>query len=231
MSLKRTLLASARNPGRSSGGADRARAATALNDLSFAIKNGDRVGLVGLNGSGKSTLLRVLAGIYEPTRGEVRVKGHANALIDLTLGFDLEATGYENIALRGYALGMSFASMRHLTPDVAAFTELGDRLNEPIRAYSAGMMLRLAFATSLMCPHDILILDEVIGVGDAAFLTKARDHLMSAIERSGIVVLASHALDLIQGVCNKAIYLRDGRVAAFGPVTETVALYQKELAG
>ena len=120
--------------------------------------------------------------------------------------------------------------MRDLTPDVAAFTELGDRLNDPIRTYSAGMMLRLAFATSFMCPHDILLLDEVIGVGDAAFLANARNRLTSIVERTRIVVFASHALDMIEGICNKAIYLRDGRIAAFGPVDETISFYKKQLA-
>ncbi len=230
MSLKRSVLAMARNLGGASGGGDRARGVTALHDLSFILKDGDRVGLIGLNGSGKSTLLRVLAGIYEPTRGEVRVSGHANALIDLAFGFDLEATGFENIALRGYALGMSFAAMSDFAPEAAAFTELGHRLNDPIRTYSAGMMLRLAFATSLMCPHDILLLDEVIGVGDAAFLAKARSRLTSVVERSRIVVFASHALDLIEGICNKVIHLREGGIAAFGPVDETISSYEKELA-
>jgi ABC-2 type transport system ATP-binding protein/lipopolysaccharide transport system ATP-binding protein len=230
-SLKHSMLSLARSLGRPRGAGDQPRVVTALHELSFAIKGDDRVGLIGLNGSGKSTLLRVLAGIYEPTRGEVRVSGRANALIDLAFGFDLEATGYENIALRGYALGMSFVAMRDLTPDIAAFTELGDRLNDPIRTYSAGMMLRLAFATSLMCPHDILLLDEIIGVGDAAFLAKARSRLTCAVERARIVVFASHALDLIEGICNKAIYLRNGRVAAFGPVGDAIAFYQKDMAG
>ena len=213
-----------------SGGRGEPRTLTALRDLSLIIEDGDRVGLIGLNGSGKSTLLRVLAGIYEPTGGEVRVSGQTNALIDLALGFDLEATGYENIMLRGYMLGMTFSAMTRLVPDVAAFTELGDRLNDPIRTYSAGMMLRLAFATSLMCPHDILLLDEVIGVGDAAFISKAISRLTSVVEQSRIVVLASHALELIQGICNKAIYLRGGRIAAVGAVGETVSCYQRDLA-
>ena len=226
VSLKRSLLAIVR----ASRDADQARTITALHGLSFSIKNGDRVGIVGLNGSGKSTLLRLLAGIYEPTLGEVRISGRVNALVDLALGLDPEATGYENIALRGYALGMSVRSMRDLTPEVAAFTELGDRLNDPIRTYSAGMVLRLAFATSLMCPHDILLLDEIIGVGDAAFLAKARSWLTSVVEHSRVVVLASHALDLIETICNKAIYLRGGQVVAYGAVEETIALYQRDLA-
>ena len=230
MSLKRSVLALAQSLGRAPGAGDRARMVTALHDLSLVFNEGDRVGLIGLNGSGKSTLLRVLAGIYEPVRGEVRVSGRTNALIDLAAGFDLEATGYENITLRGYTLGMSLAALRDLAPDVAAFTELGDRLNDPIRTYSAGMMLRLAFATLLMCPHDVLLLDEVIGVGDSAFLAKARNRLTSVLERSRIVVFASHALDLIEAICNKALYLREGRIAAFGSVGETISCYRKDLA-
>jgi ABC-type polysaccharide/polyol phosphate transport system ATPase subunit len=231
MSFKRSAAAFIRNLGRTGWASEPVRVVPALRDLSVTMQDGDRVGLIGLNGSGKTTLLRVLAGAYEPTHGEVHIRGRVTALIDLAVGFDPEATGYENIYSGGYALGMSVAKMRDLAPRVAAFTELGDRLNDAIRTYSAGMMLRLAFATSLMCPHDILLLDEVIGVGDGAFLAKARDWLTTAMAQSQIVVLASHALDLVEGICNKAIYLRDGRIVAFGPVHEITSIYRRELAG
>jgi len=230
LSVKRHALNLLRSLGGIAGGIEPPRTVQALRNVSLRIGDGDRIGLIGLNGSGKTTLLRVLAGIYEPTCGVVRVCGRVTTLIDLALGFDLEATGYDNITLGGYALGLGSASVSKLLPEIAAFTELGDRLNDPIRTYSAGMLLRLGFATSLMCPHDILLLDEVIGVGDAAFLAKARTRLISVAGQSPIVVLASHALDLVESLCDKAIYLHAGRVVAFGPVQETLALYRRELA-
>jgi ABC-type polysaccharide/polyol phosphate transport system ATPase subunit len=157
--------------------------------------------------------------------------GRVTALFDLALGFDLEATGYDNIYLRGYSMGMNSGTMRGLVPGIAEFTELGDRLNDAVRTYSAGMMLRLAFATSLMSPHEILLLDEVIGAGDAAFLAKARNRMSSVVAQSRILVLASHALDLVEEMCNKAIYLREGRLAEFGSVHDIVSSYRRDLAG
>lgn len=230
MSFKRRAATLIRNLCRMSSESEHYRVVPALRNLSFTIEDGDRVGLIGLNGSGKTTLLRVLAGAYEPTRGEVRVCGRVTSLFDLGLGFDPEASGYDNMYMHGYSLGMSKTATHELAPHIAAFTELGDRLNDAVRTYSAGMMLRLAFATSLMCPCDILLLDEVIGVGDAVFLAKARNRLTSAVTQARIVVLASHALDLVEAICNKAIYLRDGSVTAFGPVHEVITSYRQEVA-
>jgi ABC-type polysaccharide/polyol phosphate transport system ATPase subunit len=230
-SFKRSALASFRKLGGWGKPATKNNnAVAALFDVSAEFRRGGRIGLIGPNGSGKTTLLRLLCGAYEPTSGEVRICGRVIPLVDLTLGFDLEATGYDNIFMRGYTLGIPRGTMHSLVNDIADFSELGDRLNHAVRTYSAGMVLRLAFSTSIMCPHDILVLDEVIGVGDAAFLAKARCRLMDVMAQSGIVVLASHALDLVESICNKVIYLREGSIAAFGPARETIAAYLADIA-
>lgn len=202
----------------------------ALDDASFYLTEGDRVGLIGKNGSGKTTLLRALAGIYEPLQGTVRMSGRTTTVLDLTFGIDVEATGIENIYLRGYALGMTKKTIRNAETQIAEFTELGERLKHPVRTYSSGMILRLAFSISLMSPHEIMLIDEIIGVGDASFIGKARAMLEGTFARSGIVVVASHAIDLIEGMCNKAIYLREGRIIEFGAVSDVVATFRREIA-
>lgn len=199
----------------------------ALKNVSFRIEDGDRVGLIGRNGSGKSTLLRVLAGIYEPTHGCVRIAGQSCTLLDLTLGMDMEATGTENIYLRGCALGLSRNAIRKVEQEIADFTELGDYLALPVRTYSSGMALRLAFGISLAAPHDIMLMDEIIGVGDAAFLAKAKARLDETLSRSSILVVASHATDLLRSMCNKGIFLQNGSVQMIGPIEEVLAAYQK----
>jgi ABC-type polysaccharide/polyol phosphate transport system ATPase subunit len=202
----------------------------ALEGVSFRLMEGDRVGLIGKNGSGKTTLLRVLAGIFEPIEGLVRLCGRTSSVLDLTFGIDMEATGIENVYLRGYALGMTKKMIRTLEPEIVEFTELGQRLQHPVRTYSAGMVLRLAFSISLMSPHEIMLIDEVIGVGDASFIGKARAMLANTLAQSRIVVVASHSIDLIEEMCNKAIYLRDGRIIKFGPVADVVSTFKGEIA-
>jgi ABC-type polysaccharide/polyol phosphate transport system ATPase subunit len=201
----------------------------ALENISFSLAEGDRVGLIGKNGSGKTTLLRVLAGIYEPMQGQVRLSGRTSALLDLTFGIDMEATGIENIFLRGYALGMTKTMIKKAESVIVEFTELGQRLQHPVRTYSAGMILRLAFSISLMSPHEIMLIDEIIGVGDASFIGKTRGKLESALAQSRIVVVASHAIDLIESICNKAIYLHEGRIVSFGPVADVVSAFKHEI--
>jgi ABC-2 type transport system ATP-binding protein/lipopolysaccharide transport system ATP-binding protein len=197
----------------------------ALSGVTFDLDNGDRLGLIGHNGAGKSTLLRVLAGIYEPVGGVADVCGQVWPLLDVSLGLDQDATGYENIRLRGLVMGMDPATIRAKIDDIAEFTELGDYLDMPIRTYSSGMMLRLAFGVSTSIDPEILLLDETIGVGDGAFLAKAQARLDHLIAGSSIVVISSHSMDLIRRFCNKALLLDHGSVKAFGEVEEVLAQY------
>ncbi len=199
----------------------------ALQDLHFEFGNGDRVGLVGRNGAGKSTLLRVLAGIYEPTYGTLVTKGRAVALLDMGLGMDETLSGYDNIRLRGTLLGMSSAEIKEKTEEIAEFTDLNDYLYLPIRTYSSGMRIRLAFAISTALDPEILLLDEVIGVGDAAFLDKANKRLKEFQERAKIVFVASHSNQVIRDMCNKAIWLDSGKQMMVGPVEEVISAYEK----
>lgn len=197
----------------------------ALDRVSLHLQHGDRVALLGHNGAGKTTLLRVLAGVYEPTTGVVSVTGRVTALFDVTLGLDQDATGYENIFLRGTLLGIDRKQLQRAIDDIAAFTELGDYLHMPIRTYSSGMALRLAFGISTAAHPDILLMDEFFAVGDESFMKKASRRLDEFIERAGILVFASHSLDLVRRLCNKAVVMRAGRVVAIGPVDVMIASY------
>jgi lipopolysaccharide transport system ATP-binding protein len=190
----------------------------ALVDLSFEFSRGDRVGLVGPNGSGKTTLLRVLTGIYEPVRGSLTVSGRVSSLLDLSLGMDHEGTGYENIVLRGVLLGLSPATIERKIDEIAEFSELGDYLSMPIRTYSSGMLLRLAFAVSTAVAPEILLLDEWLGVGDASFREKAERRLLEMIESSAIMVLASHDESLIRRFCSRMLRLEHGRSVSELPI-------------
>jgi len=198
---------------------------TALNDVSLDIRAGDRVGLIGANGAGKTTLLRVLAGIYHPTSGGVDVRGRCLSLFDLSAGFDEEATGYENIMRRGLVIGARRSEIDARRAEIAEFTELGDRLDLPLRTYSSGMMLRLIFAVATAVEGEIVLLDEWIGVGDQQFRTKARQRLDEIVARAGILVLASHDVDLIKSTCNRAILLEAGRIVAAGPTEDILGRY------
>lgn len=199
----------------------------ALCDVSFRIEHGERVGLIGPNGAGKTTLLRVLAGVYEPSRGAIRHLGRVVPLFDAVLGMDTEATGYENIALRGLLLGLSPKMIQERTEEIAEFTELGDYLDMPVRTYSSGMMLRLAFAISTAIDPEILLMDEWIGAGDAHFLDKAEQRMNNLINRTSILVIASHSEEIIRRLCTKAILLVGGQVRSFGPVGDVLHSYHQ----
>ncbi len=198
----------------------------ALNGVNLQLNAGDRLGLIGHNGAGKSTLLRVMAGIYVPTAGDVRITGRAVPLLDISLGMDDQSSGRQNIRLRGLLLGMSDTEIEAKTEDIADFTELGDYLDLPLRTYSSGMRLRLAFAIATAVDADILLLDEVIGVGDAAFQIKAARRLAELHARAEIVVLAIHNNQTLRQTCNKALWLDNGRPVALGPVDEVVSRYE-----
>ncbi|MCK1290004.1 ABC transporter ATP-binding protein [Bradyrhizobium sp. 30] len=198
---------------------------SALNDVNLDIRAGDRVAIIGANGAGKTTLLRVLAGIYHPTSGSVDVLGRCLPLFDLSAGFDEEATGYENIMRRGLVIGARRSEIDAKRGEIAAFTELGDRLDLPLRTYSSGMMLRLIFAVATAVEGEIVLLDEWIGVGDQQFRKKARQRLDEIVVRAGILVLASHDIELIKSTCNRAILLEEGRIVAAGATDEILGQY------
>jgi len=202
----------------------------ALEDITLNMEHGDRVGLVGHNGAGKTTLLRVLAGIYEPASGQVQIRGRSVPLFDIGLGMDAEATGYENIFLRGLFLGIPRKEMKRRVDDIASFTELGDFLRLPIRTYSTGMRMRLAFAISTSVEPDILLLDEGIGAGDAAFVEKANQRIQSFAKRAGVIVLASHSEDLIRRICRTAVLMERGRILDVGEVEPIFERYRERLA-
>lgn len=201
----------------------------ALDGITINLEHGDRMALIGRNGSGKTTLLRVFAGIYPPTGGTISIHGRVSALTDMSMGMDMEATGYENIFLRGVVMGLSAAQAESLIPDIEQFTELGEYLCLPVRTYSSGMMLRLAFAISTAVQPEILLLDEMVGAGDSAFVAKARDRIEGLIHKSSIMVLASHADQLVTQLCTRAIWMDSGRVRAFGPVEQVLADYHAEV--
>lgn len=198
----------------------------ALDGIDLRLEAGDRIGLIGHNGAGKSTLLRLLAGIYAPTSGTYERQGKAVPLLDISLGMDENSTGYQNIRLRGLLLGMTDEEVRRKERDIAEFADLGDALDLPLRTYSSGMRMRLAFAVSTAIDADILLLDEVIGVGDASFQDKANERLHDLHNRAQIVVLAIHSNDVIRRMCNKVIWLEHGKIRMVGPVEEVLAVYE-----
>jgi lipopolysaccharide transport system ATP-binding protein len=184
----------------------------ALDAVSFEMREGDRVGLIGHNGSGKTTLLRVIAGAYEPISGSIEVRGRIASMLNLTLGIDPEATGVENIYIRGAIMGLSRRQVDTMVNDIAAFAELGDYLEMPMRTYSSGMAMRLAFAISTSVPADIILMDEWLSVGDEQYSSKAQARLRELLEQAKILVLASHEPGLIRATCNRVIRLEHGRL-------------------
>ncbi|XVS64638.1 galactan export ABC transporter ATP-binding subunit Wzt/RfbE [Actinosynnema sp. CA-299493] len=198
----------------------------ALHDINISLRHGDRVGLVGHNGAGKSTLLRLLAGIYEPTRGSSRVVGKVAPVFDLGVGMDPEISGYENIMIRGLFLGMSRKEMEKRVDDITEFTELGDYLQMPLRTYSTGMRVRLALGIVTSIDPEILILDEGIGAVDAAFMAKARDRMNDLVKRSGILVFANHSDDFLAEFCSTAIWMDEGKVKMQGSLREVLTSYK-----
>ncbi|QMV12962.1 ABC transporter ATP-binding protein [Vibrio spartinae] len=186
----------------------------ALDDINLTFSSGDRVGLVGHNGSGKTTLLRVLTGVYSPVKGEVKTLGRIASLLDVSMGLDPDATGFENIYLKGVMDGLNPEVIRERVDEIAEFTELGEYLNLPVKTYSSGMMLRLAFSISTSVDADIIIMDEWLSVGDESFNKKASERLNDLIDSASILVIASHDAKLIENVCNRKIYMEHGRVVS-----------------
>lgn len=197
----------------------------ALSNISFELFPGDKVALLGHNGAGKSTLLRAIAGVYKPTTGIAEIAGKTASLIDINLGINPEATGEENIYIRGALLGFSKPELKEKYAEIVDFSELGDFIKMPVRTYSSGMQLRLAFAISTIVRPEILIMDEWLSVGDEGFRTKAEARLQSVVEHSDILVIATHSRELVQSVCNKVLWLEHGQVKLQGTVTEVLPKY------
>jgi lipopolysaccharide transport system ATP-binding protein len=179
----------------------------ALSNVTLQLKDGDRLGIMGPNGAGKSTLLRTLAGVYLPTSGTIEVRGRVASLIDISLGMDGEATGFENIRMRGIMMGLSLKQIKLMEEEIADFSGLGDFLHMPIRTYSTGMHMRLGFAVSTAVDADIILMDEWLSVGDSEFIQKAEKRLENFIGRSSILVIASHSEELIQKTTNQILRL------------------------
>jgi ABC-type polysaccharide/polyol phosphate transport system ATPase subunit len=198
----------------------------ALTGVSLDIEHGDRLAIIGANGAGKSTLLKVLAGIYDPTHGRVRASGRISALLTASVGLNPDATGRENIINRAMYMDVRPRDMRDRIDEIAEFTELGYYLDMPVRTYSAGMMIRLCFAVATALQPEILLMDEWLGAGDAAFLAKARRRMETFVANSSIMVLASHSMPLLQEWCNRAILLDHGRVVCAGDVAEVAGVYE-----
>lgn len=199
----------------------------ALDNVSLTINHGDQLGLIGHNGAGKSTLLRVLAGIYEPSLGSIAIDGHVSPLFDISAGLDLDDSGYENIVTCALLLGMSRDEIESKIPEIAAFSELSDYLALPARTYSTGMLVRLGFAIATAIDPEILLLDEWLGAGDARFAAHAAKRVEAMIERSSIMVLASHSDELIRQMCNRVILLDHGRILADGPAKDVIDMYTR----
>jgi len=201
----------------------------ALDQVTLSLNDGDRVGILGHNGAGKSTLLRLLAGVYPPTSGRREVTGRVGSLFDITLGFEMESTGWENIDYRSYLLGETPKSIAPKRQEIADFTELGDFLNMPVRYYSAGMLVRLAFAISTASEPEVLLVDEVLSVGDMSFQHKARARMQKMMNAARVIVMVSHDLDSLASVCETGIWMDHGRVRQLGPMREVIAAYTAEV--
>lgn len=196
-----------------------------LRDIDLAIRRGERVGVIGLNGAGKTTLLKTICGIYPPTRGTVRVAGDVACLFELATGFEMEASGWENIVTRGLLLGLPRRQIRARMEEIAEFTELGPALDRPVKTYSSGMAFRLAFAVSTVIRPDVLLLDEVIAAGDARFREKAERRLAEMVRHASVLLLVSHQLETIRETCERVLWVESGRIRRDGPRDEVLSEY------
>jgi ABC-type polysaccharide/polyol phosphate transport system ATPase subunit len=203
----------------------------ALQNVSFRLVDDSRVGIIGGNGAGKSTLLRLLAGVYWPTRGRRTVQGRISSLFDLNLGFEMEASGRKNILYRGYLQGETPRTIRAKMEEIADFSELGRFLDVPVRYYSAGMLVRLAFSIATTIDPEILLVDEVLSAGDMAFQEKARQRMRGMMSRAKIIVVVTHDLTGLPRLCDTGIWLDRGRVRKIGPVKEVIAAYREHIQG
>lgn len=198
----------------------------ALRDISFTVEKGDRVGILGLNGAGKSTLMKVIAGVFKPTTGTVEKQGVIAPMIELGAGFDMQYTGAENIFLYGAVLGHSRKFMEEKYDEIVTFSELSEFIDVPLKNYSSGMRARLGFAIATAVSPDILILDEVLSVGDAKFKKKSEKKIRDMMDKGITVLFVSHNMDQVKRICNKAVILEHGRLIKYGDMEETVSVYE-----
>jgi len=201
----------------------------ALKNLSLSIKEGDRVAIIGHNGAGKSTFLKMVAGIYAPTFGKISVEGRISSMFELATGFEMESSGWDNIYLRGLMLGETPDGIKRKMKEIAQFSELGEFMEMPVKYYSSGMFMRLAFSVSTAIQPDILLLDEVVAAGDAAFIKKATDRMREMVSISKIMILVTHGMDTAIQMCNRCIWLERGVVMADGSPLEVTRAYIKSV--
>lgn len=197
----------------------------ALNDVSFSVKRGEVVGLIGKNGAGKSTMLKVISGILKPTSGSVSVQGNIVPMLELGSGFDMELSGRENIFLNGAVLGYGKNFLMSKYKEILDFSELHEFIGQPLRTYSSGMLMRLAFSIATVIEPEILIVDEILAVGDAEFQEKSKQRMLELMSGGTTVILVSHDIDQIRELCNRAIWLEHGAVRVAGPVSEVCDAY------
>jgi ABC-type polysaccharide/polyol phosphate transport system ATPase subunit len=201
----------------------------ALQNVSMQVKDGQRVALVGPNGAGKTTLMKVLAGIYTPTKGTVRINGRVSAALNTSLGIDSEVTGRENIFLLGYYRGLSKAEILESLPEIIETADLGQFIDLPVSTYSAGMAGRLTFAVATAFEPDVLIMDEWLSAGDGAFVQKAHERTSRFVEKARILVLASHSLAIVREFCTHGAYINKGSLVTFGTIDEAIARYEEDM--
>ncbi len=198
----------------------------ALRNVSLAVEQGHRLGIIGHNGAGKSTLLKLLAGVYPPTSGTRSIEGKICSLFDITLGFEMEASGWENISYRSYLQGETPRTVEAKAQEIADFSELGDFLKMPVRFYSAGMMVRLAFSIATSIEPEVLLIDEALGAGDLAFQTKAKARMRQLISQAHLMVLVSHDLTAIQEMCDRILWMDHGCMKMMGQPDEVIQAYR-----
>jgi ABC-type polysaccharide/polyol phosphate transport system ATPase subunit len=203
----------------------------ALRNINLVVREGERLGVIGHNGAGKSTLLKVLAGIYPPTRGKRLIDGRISSLFDIALGFEGDADGWENISYRGYLQGETPRSIRAKMEQIAEFSELGEFLNMPVRYYSAGMLVRLAFSIATAIEPEILLVDEVLSVGDMSFQDKARQRMRDMMSRARLIVVVSHDLVSLNKLCDRGIWMNQGQIRQEGTMKEIVDAYTESVKG
>ncbi|WP_334104685.1 ABC transporter ATP-binding protein [Muricomes intestini] len=199
----------------------------ALKDVSFEIFKGDSLGLIGLNGSGKSTMLKTIAGVLKPTKGSVEVQGTVAPLIELGAGFDMDLTARENVFLNGALLGYPREEMENYYEDIVEFSELKDFMNVPVKNFSSGMVSRLAFAIATIGTPDILIVDEVLSVGDFLFQQKCEERIRNMMKNGTTILFVSHSIDQVRSLCNKIVWLEHGQVRMFGDAAEICDQYSQ----